>query len=84
MKDKVLVRICIPMADIANDFFIPRDICCGVAAKILSDMIKKNYQQDIPISDVPLLWYAKENTLLDEAKSFREIGITDSDMLLLI
>ena len=84
MKDKVLVRVMIPMGDIAYDIRVPYDLKCAVVTEMIAEMFKTLNQGDLPIGDSPLLWLIKDDCMLDDTKTFREFRITDSDMLLLI
>ena len=84
MKEKVLVRVKLPMADMAFDVRIPYDISVAVAAKMIAKMFKQITREDLPISKEPILLKAPIGELIDGTKTIRESGITDSDLLLLI
>ena len=86
MKEKVLVRISLPMGDMAYDVRLPYDVDCAVAAGIISEMFKKvtESNEPSPVSFSPALWWKSKGVSLHEGKSLREYGITDSDQLLLI
>ena len=84
MKEKILVRVNVPMADVAFDVRIPYDITAGVAAEMMSRMFRSITEAELPLSAFPVLWYPKAGMILDGGRTVREYGITDSDMLLLV
>lgn len=84
MKDKVLIRISVPMADMAYDFRVPLDLPLGTVSEMITGMLRNATEEQIPLSNVPLLWCAKTGIMPDRRKTIRELGLTDSDMLLLI
>lgn len=84
MKDKVLVRVSMPMADMAYDIRIPYDLKCATVTEMIAEMFKNLNRGNLPIGNTPLLWFTREDCVLDDTKTLREYGITDSDMLLLI
>ena len=84
MKEKILIRVNVPMADIAFDVRVPYDITAGVAAEMISGMFRSVVESELPLSAFPVLWYPKAGMILEGGRTVREYGITDSDMLLLI
>lgn len=84
MKEKVLVRVGVPMADIAFDMRIPYDLSAATTAGMAADMLNSLAGRRLPLNPVPVLWYGKTGKVLEDAKTIREYEITDSDILLLI
>ncbi|MBQ9325532.1 MAG: hypothetical protein IJ246_07165 [Clostridia bacterium] len=84
MNDKVLVRISVPMADIHYDMRIPCDLTCHTVAHHIRDMLERMQGHAIAVSENPVLWIGKAQRIADSGKTLREMGITDSDLLLLL
>lgn len=84
MNDKVLIRVSIPIADIAYDFRIPYDLTAGTTARVVTDMIRQIASNPIPLSEDPVLWEYSRGEVLNAQKTIREIGIENGAMLLLV
>ena len=83
MKEKVMVRINIPFANLAYDMKIPCDLSVGTASQVISDIIKSIGDDEIPFSTMPVLWNSDTGTILDQSKTIREIGTKDGDCFIL-
>ena len=84
MKDKVLVRIDVPIANAAYDLKIPCDLTAGTTANVITGMIRDTGGGSVPLSASPVLWQAERGVPLDAQKTIRENGIEDGALLLLI
>lgn len=84
MKDKVMVRINVPIANAAYDLKIPCDLTVGTTAGVITDMIRQAGGNSVPLSTAPVLWQAEKGVPLDSQKTIRENGIEDGALLLLI
>lgn len=84
MKDKVLVRVQIPMAGLNYDVRLPADISVSRVTDTLYRMVSGLHKSELPIGQKPCLWLQKNACALDTEKTLREQGVTDSDMLFMI
>ena len=86
MKDKVLVRVIVPMGDLAMDFRIPYDLDAAVVTDMLVQMLQRlrENEEKPPIGQPAVLWWKRKGKLLDGGATLREYGVTDSEQLLLI
>lgn len=84
MKEKVMVRISIPVANLSYDMRIPYDLTVGTASQVISRMIKHQSENIVPLSKTPVLWKSNNGKKIDQSKTIREIGTKDGDMFLLI
>ena len=84
MKDKVLVRINVPIANAAYDLKIPCDLTVGTTADVITGIIRDAGGDSVPLSTAPVLWQAERGVPLDAQKTVRENGIEDGALLLLI
>lgn len=83
-KEKVMVRVTVPMANISYDLKIPRDLTSHSVTGTVIALFKQKNGYDFPLSEMPSLWRKKDGTELDSSCTVRELGITDSEELLLI
>lgn len=84
MKEKTLVRINVPMADMAFDVRVPYDLPAVTVSAMVANMFSKISDNRLPLSACPVLWYPKKGIALEGERTMREYEITDSDLLLLI
>ena len=84
MKDKVLIRVDVPIANAAYDLKVPCDLTVGTTAKVITDMIRGIGGNGVPLSTAPVLWRAEKGVPLDAQKTVRENGVEDGSRLLLI
>jgi len=84
MKDKVLVRVRLPMADLNYDVRLPADIPVSRVTDTLLQTLQSLQKSPLPVKDRPVLWSMKNAKPLETDKTLRELGVTDSDMLFMI
>ena len=84
MKEKVLVRIDIPVAGLSYDMKIPLDLTVGTASQVITKLVRSQSEDTIPLSKAPVLWKSDSGRELDQAQTIREIGTRDGDMFLLL
>ena len=84
MKEKVLVRINVPIANLSYDIKIPYELTIGTASQVITRLIKSQNEDAVPLSAIPVLWKSSDGRELDQSKTIREIGTKDGDMFLLI
>ena len=84
MKDKVLVRVRLPMADLNYDVRLPADISVSRITDTLYKTVQSLQKTPLPVKKRPILWSMKSISPLQTDKTLREQGVTDSDMLFLI
>ena len=84
MKDKVFVRVSLPMADLNYDVRLPADVSVSRVTDTLFKTFQSLHSSPLPVRERPVLWSMKNVTPLDMEKTLREQGVTDSDMLLMI
>ena len=84
MKDKVFVRVSLPMADLNYDVRLPADVSVSRVTDTLFKTFQSLHSSPLPVREKPVLWSMKNVTPLDREKTLREQGVTDSDMLLMI
>ena len=84
MKEKVMVRIQVPIANLSYDMKIPYDLTAGTASQVISGMIRQQSEGIIPLSKHPVLWRSDRGTEVDQSQTIREIGTKDGDMFLLL
>ena len=83
MKEKVLIRISVPMGDKAFDIRVPYDMDCGIVTDVIAEMFNR-VDKEIPLGRPAVLWWKKKRIQLEDGRTLREYGITDSEQLLLI
>ena len=84
MKDKVFVRVSLPMADLNYDVRLPADVSVSRVTDTLFKTFQSLHSSPLPVREKPVLWSMKNVTPLDREKTLREQGVTDSDMLLML
>lgn len=84
MKEKVLIRVEVPLADEACDFRVPYDLPCVTVADMITGMFQKMNRNCLPIHDPPFLWHERNHAALDEARTLREQGVMDSDLIVMV
>ena len=84
MREKVLIRVEVPLAGEACDFRVPYDIQCAAVVDIIAGMLQKMNRNSLPIHNPPVLWHARNRAKLDETRTLREQNVMDSDLVLII
>ncbi|WP_369413332.1 EsaB/YukD family protein [Aristaeella hokkaidonensis] len=84
MKEKVLIRISVPIANRSYDMKIPYDLTVGTASQVITKLVKSQSEDMLPLSKTPVLWTSDNGSELDRSKTIREIGTKDGDMFLLL
>ena len=84
MNEKVLVRVKLPMADMAYDARIPLDVSAGIAVRMLIEMFEKLRETKLPVSASPALWMAGTGRQLDSSATLRELCVKDGDLLMIL
>ena len=84
MKEKVLIRISVPIANRSYDMKIPYDLTVGTASQVITKLVKSQSEDMLPLSKTPVLWTSDNGSELDRSKTIRETGTKDGDMFLLL
>ena len=84
MKEKVLVRISVPIANLTYDIKIPYDLSVRTASQVITRLIKSQSEEAVPLSKIPVLWKSSDGSEPEQSKTIREIGTRDGDLFLLI
>ena len=84
MKDKVLIRVEVPLAEEACDFRVPYDLKGSTVVDIIAGMFQQMNRNCLPIHDPPVMWHARDGKKIDESRTLREQNVMDSDLILLI
>lgn len=84
MKDKVHVRVRLPLADCQYDFRLPAGARVDQLTGTLVAMLEKAAPGPLMLQPEPSLWLAREGTKLNAGMSLQEQGIKDSELLFLI
>lgn len=84
MKEKVFVRLQLPIADQHYDVRLPFDSSVGLITDTLVRMLELRQPRGLSLQKHPMLWSAREGKPLEGDRTLREQGILDSDLLYLI
>lgn len=84
MKEKVHVRVRLPLADCQYDVRLPADSQVEALTQTLVSMLQKHNTAPLLLQQKPTLCSAKTGEKLNAELTLREQGIKNSDLLLLI
>jgi hypothetical protein len=84
MKEKVFVRLQLPIANRSYDVRLPYDAAAGIITDTLVKMLRSQQPQELPLQASPMLWSAREGKPLAADRTLHEQGILDSELLYLI
>ncbi len=84
MKEKVFIRLQLPIADRSYDVRLPFDAAADTITDTLVKMLRSQQPQGLALQNSPMLWSAREGRPLAADRTLREQGILDSDLLYLI